>query len=116
MVKRVEELKKEVAKLIAISATCSLPERLNLMNALERLCLDYLFETEIDVALVEIHNANVNDYDLHTVALWFYLLRKHGYKVSPGKIDHSPNNYFLLCNIWMTLLEQCTKSKMVQSK
>lgn len=92
MVKRVEELKKEVAKLIAISATCSLPERLNLINALERLCLDYLFETEIDVALVEIHNANVNDYDLHTVALWFYLLRKHGYKVSPDVFEKYLDN------------------------
>jgi hypothetical protein len=55
--------------------------------------VDYLFETEIDVALVEIHKANVNDYDLHTVGLWFYLLRKHGYNVSPGKMDHIPSNY-----------------------
>uniref|UniRef100_A0ACD5YYU5 Uncharacterized protein n=1 Tax=Avena sativa TaxID=4498 RepID=A0ACD5YYU5_AVESA len=84
---RVDDLKKEVAKLIAISATCSLLERLNLIYQLERLCLDYLFETEIDVALTEIHNANINGYDLHTVALWFYLLRKHGYKVSPDVFE-----------------------------
>jgi hypothetical protein len=95
MTERVEELKKEVTKLIAVSATCSLLERLNFICTLERLCLDYLFETEIDVALVEIHSANINDYDLHTVALWFYLLRKHGYNVSPGKIDHIPNNYLV---------------------
>jgi hypothetical protein len=96
MVERVEELKKEVAKLIAISATCSLLERLNLIDALERLCVDYLFEMEINVALSEIYNANVGDYDLHTVALWFYLLRKHGYKVSPGKTNPIQNNYLLI--------------------
>jgi hypothetical protein len=93
MVERLEELKKKVATLIEISATpsCSLLERLNLIHALERLCVDYLFETEINVALSEISNANVNDYDLHTVSLWFYLLRKHGYKVSPGKTNSIPN-------------------------
>jgi hypothetical protein len=98
MKEKVEELKKEVAKLIAISSTTnsSLLERLSLIYALERLCVDYLFEVEIDVALIEIHNTNVSDYDLHTVALWFYLLRKHGYKVSPGKTDPTPDKYLLI--------------------
>jgi hypothetical protein len=34
--------------------------------------------------LAQIKTANVSGCDLQTVARWFYLLRKHGYKVSPG--------------------------------
>uniref|UniRef100_A0A8R7TPT4 Uncharacterized protein n=1 Tax=Triticum urartu TaxID=4572 RepID=A0A8R7TPT4_TRIUA len=81
MVERVEELRKDVSKLISSSTTYL--ERMNLIVALERLCLDYLFEKDINVALKQIYSANVSDFDLHTVAIWFYLLRKHGYKVSP---------------------------------
>ncbi|KAE8780056.1 beta-sesquiphellandrene synthase-like [Hordeum vulgare] len=80
MVERVEELKKDVAKLISSSNTYL--ERMKLIIALERLCLDYLFEKDINAALKEIYGANVSDFDLHTIAIWFYLLRKHGYKVS----------------------------------
>ncbi|XP_044335862.1 alpha-terpineol synthase, chloroplastic [Triticum aestivum] len=81
MVERVEELMKDVSKLISSSTTYL--ERMNLIVALERLCLDYLFEKDINVELKQIYSANVSDFDLHTVAIWFYLLRKHGYMVSP---------------------------------
>ncbi|EAY85746.1 hypothetical protein OsI_07107 [Oryza sativa Indica Group] len=83
MEERAEYLKKEVAKLIVNSRTDSLPEKLHLIDVLERLCVDHLFEEEINAVMDEISDADVSDCELHTVALWFYLLRKHRHRVSP---------------------------------
>ncbi|CAD6342586.1 unnamed protein product [Miscanthus lutarioriparius] len=82
MVHRAEQLKEQVAKLIAASIACSLYHRIHLIDVLERLCLDHLFEDEINDMLTRISNVNVCGCDLQTVAMWFYLLRKHGYRVS----------------------------------
>lgn len=46
--------------------------------------LDYLFEDEINDMVTQIHNVDVSGCDLQTVAMWFYLLRNHGYRVSSG--------------------------------
>jgi hypothetical protein len=86
MAERVDKLKEDVAKMIVSSVAWDLRQRLQLIDALECLCLDHLFKDNINDALAQIKTANVNGCDLHTVALWFYLLRKHGYGVSPGKI------------------------------
>jgi hypothetical protein len=82
MQEQVDKLREEVAKMIASSTTTS--SRLHLIDALERLCLDHLFEEEISATLAQIETADVSDCDLGTVALWFCLLRKHRYPVSPG--------------------------------
>lgn len=82
MEERADKLREEVAEMIATSSTTA--SRLHLIDALERLCLDHLFEDEINAALAQIEAADVSGYDLGTVALWFFLLRKHRYKVSPG--------------------------------
>ncbi|KXG21068.1 hypothetical protein SORBI_3009G009300 [Sorghum bicolor] len=81
MQERVDKLREEVAKMIVSSTTTS--SRLHLIDALERLCLDHLFEQEISATLAQIETADVTDWDLGTVALWFCLLRKHRYTVSP---------------------------------
>ena len=73
-----------MAKLIAASSASSLYNRIHLIHVLERLCLDHLFEDEISDMLTQISNVDVSGCDLQTVAMWFYLLRKHGYKVSSG--------------------------------
>ncbi|KAJ1265922.1 hypothetical protein BS78_08G110600 [Paspalum vaginatum] len=83
MAHRVEQLKDQVAKLIATSSTCSLYQRIHLIDVLERLCLNHLFEEEINDVLNQINNVDVSGCDLQTVSMWFYLLRKHGYRVSP---------------------------------
>ncbi|PAN16832.1 hypothetical protein PAHAL_3G089700 [Panicum hallii] len=81
---RADKLKEEVAQMIIASSTaCGLHDRLLFIDALERLCLDHLFEEEINAALSQIEAADVSDRDLGTVALWFYLLRKHRFCVSP---------------------------------
>jgi hypothetical protein len=80
-----DKLKEEVAQMIvATSTTSGLRERLLLIDVLERLCLDHLFEQEINAELSQAEAADVSDCDLGTVALWFYLLRKHRYCVSAG--------------------------------
>ncbi|RLM79302.1 beta-sesquiphellandrene synthase-like [Panicum miliaceum] len=83
MAERVDKVKEDVAKIVASSVAWDLHHRLQLIDALERLCLDHLFEDDINAALSQIRTANLTDCDLHTVAMWFYLLRKHGYRVSP---------------------------------
>ncbi|KAF8667120.1 hypothetical protein HU200_053306 [Digitaria exilis] len=83
MAERADMLKEEVAEIIASSAYSGLHERLRLIDTLERMCLDHLFEEEINTALSQIETADVSDCDLGTVALWFCLLRKHRYRVSP---------------------------------
>ncbi|CAL4969478.1 unnamed protein product [Urochloa decumbens] len=84
MIERAEHLKERVSKTISASSSkCSLYERMELIDALERVCLDHLFKEEINVILTEINDANISGCDLRTVALWFFLLRKHGYQVSP---------------------------------
>lgn len=85
MIERVDHLTRNVSKTISASVNSSLYEKMQLINLLERLCLDHLFKEEINVILVEINKTNdVCGCDLQTTALWFYLLRKHGYQVSPG--------------------------------
>ncbi|CAL5058396.1 unnamed protein product [Urochloa decumbens] len=83
MAERADRLKKEVEQMIERSSSCSLLQRLHLIHVLQRLCLDHLFEDEINGLLTQIKNADVSGCDLHTVALWFYLLRNHGCRVSP---------------------------------
>ena len=83
MEERADKLREEVAEMIASSTTTA--SRLHLIDALERLCLDHLFEQEISAALEQVETADVSDCDLGTVALWFCLLRKHRYAVSPGR-------------------------------
>ncbi|KAF8725627.1 hypothetical protein HU200_020168 [Digitaria exilis] len=81
---RADELKEQVAQIMVASSTTSdLHGRLHLIDVLEHLCLDHLFEEEINAALPQIETADVSDCDLGTVALWFCLLRKHRYRVSP---------------------------------
>ena len=78
-----------MALMIAATSTMgSLHERLHFIDALERLCLDHLFEEEICAALAQMETADVSGYDLGTAALWFCLLRKHRYRVSPGSNEH----------------------------
>lgn len=65
--------------------SADLPLKLELVDTLERLGLDYHYEKEIDDLLCSIRDDAGEDCDVRTTALRFYLLRKHGYHVSPGK-------------------------------
>ncbi|CAD6334943.1 unnamed protein product [Miscanthus lutarioriparius] len=71
MTEREDKLKEEVAEMIASSSTTTAASRLQLIDALERLCLDHLFEEEISAALAQIETADVSGYDPGTVHCGF---------------------------------------------
>uniref|UniRef100_A0A0E0AQN2 Terpene synthase metal-binding domain-containing protein n=1 Tax=Oryza glumipatula TaxID=40148 RepID=A0A0E0AQN2_9ORYZ len=75
--------------ILECSSGPNLHVKLELVDTLERLCIDYHYEKEIENVLRRVHEEEDdtdNHYDLHTTALRFYLLRKHGYHASPGVI------------------------------
>ncbi|KAK0581476.1 hypothetical protein LWI29_014151 [Acer saccharum] len=84
----IEELKEQVRKELLAAVNNSLPKpQLDLIDAIERLGVGYHFETEIQQVLQHLYNTyNVIDahdqYDLHTSALCFRLLRQHGHHIS----------------------------------
>ncbi|KAL5972722.1 threalose-6-phosphate phosphatase [Asimina triloba] len=83
---RAEMLKQEVKKMLGHVRDSALQE-LNLINEIQRLGVAYHFQAEINNALERICNQQkneneINDGDLHVVALRFRLLRQHGYNVS----------------------------------
>nr|TKS11204.1 hypothetical protein D5086_0000074790 [Populus alba] len=59
-------------------------QKLDLIDAIQRLGVAYHFETEIEEALQHIYNNRIDmeDDDLYNTALGFRLLRQHGYNVS----------------------------------
>ncbi|XP_052164417.1 (E)-beta-caryophyllene synthase-like [Oryza glaberrima] len=72
--------------ILECSSGPNLHVKLELIDTLERLCIDYHYEKEIENVLRRVHEEEDdtdNHYDLHTTALRFYLLRKHGYYASP---------------------------------
>nr|QNV48472.1 cadinene synthase [Ficus carica] len=81
---QVEELKEVVSREVFRAAHDS-SKKLQLIDAIQRLCLSYHFEREIDEALQQIYDTyqhHVHDGNLYNVALCFRLLRQHGYNVS----------------------------------
>ena len=64
-------------------------EGLNMIDAVQRLGIDYNFQREIDEILhKQMSIVSARD-DLHEVALRFRLLRQHGYFVPEGKFNHT---------------------------
>ncbi|KAL0399293.1 UNVERIFIED_CONTAM: Germacrene-D synthase [Sesamum radiatum] len=65
------------------------PQKLELIDVVQRLGVGYHFEEEIDKSLRYIHDTyleySCKDSDLRTIALRFRLLRQQGYPVSCGK-------------------------------
>ncbi|XP_011082247.2 vetispiradiene synthase 3 isoform X2 [Sesamum indicum] len=81
----IESLKKEVRKMI-VANNKNMAGKLNLIDSIERLGISYHFEREIEEQILNFYNACfsfVSD-DLHTVALYFRLLRQHGHPISSG--------------------------------
>ncbi|KAF7005540.1 hypothetical protein CFC21_020657 [Triticum aestivum] len=73
----------EVRQIIIDTARCSdLPQKLELIHTLQRIGIDYHYGKEIDELLCDIYDGNIELLDLRTASLQFYLLRKHGYRVS----------------------------------
>ncbi|KAK6158778.1 hypothetical protein DH2020_006092 [Rehmannia glutinosa] len=84
--KEIEALKEEVRNKIE-AGDRNMAEMLNLIDNIQRLGISYHFQTEIEQQIRNFYNANnpsIESDDLHTVALYFRLLRQHGHDISSG--------------------------------
>lgn len=91
--RRVEMLKEKVKEMLMIDASDPINiNSIELINLLCRLGLSYHFESEIEQQLTHMFNHlpqlfDDNDYDLYTTALFFQVLRQHGFKMTCGKLN-----------------------------
>jgi len=91
MKERARSKQEEVRQILldTIAASSELVHKLELVDTLQRIGVDYHYRKEIDELLRDIHGSKHEeegcDDELYLVSLRFYLLRKHGYNVSSGK-------------------------------
>ena len=93
MKERARSKQEEVRQILldTIAASSELVHKLELVDTLQRIGVDYHYRKEIDELLRDVvqgpqHEEGCDDDDeLYVVSLRFYLLRKHGYNVSSGK-------------------------------
>ncbi|AQK40889.1 terpene synthase23 [Zea mays] len=78
----VEIMKEEVKKMLLDVGSSDLSHKLDCIDTLERLGLDYHYTKEIDELMCNVFEARDQDLDLTTTSQLFYLLRKHGYHIS----------------------------------
>ncbi|CAL5079305.1 unnamed protein product [Urochloa decumbens] len=86
------QMKKEEMTQIVLDtgASSEVALKLELVDTLQRIGVDYHYKREIDEWLLDIHRAQLEEEEeeegcdnaLYVVSLRFYLLRKHGYNVS----------------------------------
>ncbi|XP_060672223.1 (-)-germacrene D synthase-like isoform X2 [Ziziphus jujuba] len=86
MQQHVEELKEEVKGLVMKYSQKKTLQKLELIDAIQRLGVSYHFEREINEVLEKIYSSygfhDEEDGDLYAISLWFRLLRQHGYYIS----------------------------------
>ncbi|CAN6226624.1 unnamed protein product [Urochloa humidicola] len=90
MRERRDRLKREVSQMFKAGKAMSMADTVKLVDTLERLGIDNHFAKEIDEALYRLHDEEPdfgNSDDLLVVALWFRLLRQHGFWVSTDVFD-----------------------------
>ncbi|KAE8680187.1 (+)-delta-cadinene synthase [Hibiscus syriacus] len=86
---RYKELKEEVRRMLVETIDNS-KEKLSLIDAVQRLGVNYHFEKEIEDALEAIYHDNIEaDNDLHTTTLLFRLLREHALMFHVKDVDKS---------------------------
>ncbi|KAH7544504.1 hypothetical protein JRO89_XS15G0177100 [Xanthoceras sorbifolium] len=95
--RQIAELKDKVKEML-MAPINDPAEKVNLINLLNRLGVSYHFRAEIEEHLNHIFEAQPNipednDYDLYTIALFFRVLKQHGYKLSSSKYLFCINMY-----------------------
>ncbi|KAL6627745.1 hypothetical protein ACP70R_031471 [Stipagrostis hirtigluma subsp. patula] len=85
MRERAKKLKEEVNGLFK---DCQdVVKKMDLVDVLQRLGIDHLFEEQIDTTLRSIHSSKFDSSSVRKVALRFRLLRQHGFWVSPEEFN-----------------------------
>uniref|UniRef100_A0ACD5ZP33 Uncharacterized protein n=1 Tax=Avena sativa TaxID=4498 RepID=A0ACD5ZP33_AVESA len=82
MMVKEEKLKEDVHMLFKKFNTTMI-KKLTLVDTLQRLGIDHLFEQQINIAINEIHEGEFDSCSLYDVSLHFRLLREYGLRVSP---------------------------------
>ena len=86
MLRQHEELKGEIGSIL-VDVMEEPSKSLRLIDAIQRLAVEYHFQDEIEIALKKLyHNFDNKEDDLNTIALQFRLLRQHGFRASCGKL------------------------------
>ncbi|XP_066325789.1 tau-cadinol synthase-like [Miscanthus floridulus] len=85
MRERVNQLRKEVCGLFEACSDSNAVHQMSLVDTLQHLSIDHLFQEQIDATLRSIHGCGGFS-SLHEVALRFRLLRTHGLWVSPDEL------------------------------
>ncbi|KAF0887855.1 hypothetical protein E2562_004064 [Oryza meyeriana var. granulata] len=96
MRERSNQLREEVSQLF--DAFEDMVEKMNLVDTLQRLGIDHLFEEKIETTLNIIHSAEFDSPSLHDVALRFRLLRQQGFWVSSdvfNKFKHRDGSFMI---------------------
>ena len=83
---KVKIMKEEVKKMLLDADSFDLSDKLDCIDTLERLGLDYHYTKEIDKLMCNVFEARDQDLDLLTTSYLFYLLRKHGYHISSNSV------------------------------
>ncbi|KAF2933442.1 hypothetical protein DAI22_04g083300 [Oryza sativa Japonica Group] len=85
MQERAEKLRGQIQTLFG---TChDMSARMNLVDSVQHLGIDHLFQEEIEDALTSIHGSEFRSSSLYEIALRFRLLREHGFWVSPDAFN-----------------------------
>lgn len=82
MMEKADKLKQDVR--ILFETHNDTAKKMHLVDAVQRLGIDHLFQDEINNAISDIKESEFTSSSLHEVALHFRLLREHGIWVSPG--------------------------------
>lgn len=90
MEKQTEELKEEIKRELNSTTKDEEPEKLRLIDSIQRLGVCYHFEYEINKILEQLHHITItskNNGDDHpyNMTLRFRLLRQQGYNISSSK-------------------------------
>jgi hypothetical protein len=111
MQEKADALKEEVRRIVlAAAGDDDLVRKLELVDALQRLGVDYHFKKEIDDLLLAVHGDEDGECDdVYAASLRFYLLRKHGYAVTCGEKFMftclvAVSRYFMLLKLRVALL------------
>ncbi|GMI65484.1 terpene synthase 21 [Hibiscus trionum] len=75
-----EELKEQVRRMLVTNMD-NPSQKLDLIDAVQRLGVAYHFQKEIEDALQIMYHTQIDDDDLYTTAVRFRLLREHGFNV-----------------------------------
>nr|QJA18327.1 terpene synthase 12 [Andrographis paniculata] len=83
-----QKLKEEVKKLLAATPNDTL-QKLELIDALQRLGVAYHFEKDIDESLKIVYESYIQGYnnDVYAISLCFRLLRQQGHKISSDVLE-----------------------------